>query len=773
VNDRSRTPRYLLPAEAGLISITVGVIYGFSRVFTGASFFFPMLAVGLYAHAVTMLTRRRGFSVPVSALIGVPGLLLLGSWLFFLNTTIVGVPAPSTVTAAQDALTSSWQSFGTIVAPAAPLPGFLMASCAALFFAVFLADWASFRLWSAFEAIVPASTLFIFCSLLGSPDHKVDSSAVFLASILGFLLLHRTARQETSAGWLTADIDRGSQAGLRAGAALTGAALAFGVVLGPVLPGAASPPLLSLRGGDGGGPGSRITISPLVDIKDRLVNQTDVEVFTVESNQRAYWRMTSLDTFEGDIWRSGGKYTSVDGDLDAPAPGPGVSTVTATQTYTITKLKVLWLPAAFEPVHVESEAEVRFQADSATLIVNTNQENSDTMTYKVESVLPRFTVDQLRSANATVPNDLKRYLTLPNGFSSTARSVAMDQTKGMTTPYDKARALQDYFQNNYAYDLSVANGHGANAIDTFLSARKGYCEQFAGTFAAMARAIGLPARVAVGFTPGEQDAVNKNLFHVRGEHAHAWPEVYLGEYGWVPFEPTPERGAPNAESWTGLPERQENNGAPVTPNNTSAPTSLIAPVPTSQVDPGATTTTAAPTTTTTAAPATRPAEERWFTTLARRTFFLALLLALLAVVYAVAVTSVKDARRKSRRHAAADPSARVRVAWKESVEALSLLGTVHAPNETHEEFATRAGPKLDQHAPVFIDLAHDVDAASYAPEILTDDVAVRATAASTLVIEHVHAKVASKRQWQDRLDIRPLLPKRRTSTRRRASSRDR
>jgi len=771
VSDRSRTPRYLLPAEAGLVSITVGVIYGFSRVFIGTGFFFPMLAVGVYAHAVTMVTRRRGFSVPTSALIGVPGLLLLACWLFFIDSTALGIPTPTTVTAAQDALTVSWQSFGTIVAPAPPLTGFVMASCGALFFAVFLADWAAFRLWSAFEAIVPASTLFIFCSLLGSPEHKIDSSAVFLASVLGFLLLHRTARQETSAGWLTADIDRGSQAGLRAGAALTAGALAFGIILGPVLPGAASPPLLSIRGGDGGGPGSRITISPLVDIKDRLVNQSNEEVFTVESNERAYWRMTSLDTFEGDIWRSGGKYTSVDGNLDAPLPPTGVRTAAARQNYTITKLKVLWLPAAFEPTHVSSDAEVRYQSDSATLIVNTNQENSDNMSYVVESVLPRFTAEQLRGAATAVPNELKRYLNLPNGFSSTARGVAQEQTKGATTPYDKARALQDYFQTNYRYSITVPNGHGENAIDSFLQQREGYCEQFAGTYAAMARSIGLPARVAVGFTPGEKDVANPSLYHVRGEHAHAWPEVYLGEFGWVPFEPTPERGAPNAEAWTGVAERQQNNGAIQVPATAVAPTSQVPAGSTSTVDPTQPTTTLAQTTTTVVtAPAAQ--EDTWIKTLGIRALLVGILLAVIAGAYVILVTMVKDARKSRRRHAATDPSARVRVAWKESVEALGLLGTVHAANETHEEFANRASPKLDAHGGVLIDLAHDVDAASYAPEILTEDVATRATEASTLVIDVVRSKVATKRQWQDRLDIRPLLPKRRESTRRRAASRE-
>src|SRR5829696_64989 len=72
----------------------------------------------------------------------------------------------------------------------------------------------------------------------------------------------------------------------------------------------------------------------------------------------------------------------------------------------------------------------------------------------------------------------------------------------------------------------------------------------------MARSIGLPARVAVGFTPGDVDAADPTLYHVKGKHAHAWPEVYLSGYGWVLFEPTPSRGAPNA-GYTGVSEEQD------------------------------------------------------------------------------------------------------------------------------------------------------------------------------------------------------------------------
>jgi hypothetical protein len=128
-------------------------------------------------------------------------------------------------------------------------------------------------------------------------------------------------------------------------------------------------------------------------------------------------------------------------------------------------------------------------------------------------------------------------------------------TASSTTAYDKARALQDFFRTQFTYSTTVQRGHSNDAMLNFLSIRKGYCEQFSGTFAAMARSIGLPTRVMVGFTPGILRS--DNLYHVAGRHAHAWDEVWFDGYGWVLFDPTPGRGAPGSEDHTGAAAAQE------------------------------------------------------------------------------------------------------------------------------------------------------------------------------------------------------------------------
>ena len=135
---------------------------------------------------------------------------------------------------------------------------------------------------------------------------------------------------------------------------------------------------------------------------------------------------------------------------------------------------------------------------------------------------------------------------------------AQKVTADGSTPYDKALLLQDYFRDptKFTYDLNVGPGHSNRALETFLfGGGRGYRSSSQARSRPW-RSVGLPARVAVGFTPGIRDPNDPNLYRVRGIHAHAWPEVYLGQYGWVPFEPTPTRGPPGAR---GLPRR---GGAP-------------------------------------------------------------------------------------------------------------------------------------------------------------------------------------------------------------------
>jgi transglutaminase-like putative cysteine protease len=148
-------------------------------------------------------------------------------------------------------------------------------------------------------------------------------------------------------------------------------------------------------------------------------------------------------------------------------------------------------------------------------------------------------------AGATVnsyPQALRASVALPPLPSSIA-VVARDATVGAQTPLGQAEALVDWFRSGrFRYSLDPpAVAPGADPIVNFLTqTRTGTCEQFAGAFTVLARTLGLPTRMVVGFTAGRRTGPNEVT--IRGDDAHAWPEVYLGPAaGWVSFEPTPQQ----------------------------------------------------------------------------------------------------------------------------------------------------------------------------------------------------------------------------------------
>jgi transglutaminase-like putative cysteine protease len=283
-----------------------------------------------------------------------------------------------------------------------------------------------------------------------------------------------------------------------------------------------------------------------VDVTRPLSEGSEV-VFTVSSPVPSYWRLTALADFDGMTWSAGNQYHDARGRLELGF-GPEVEGEIVTQTFEIKSLGSAWLPAAFSPVRVHGPDQIGFDAESSSLV--TSSRTSDGLTYTVESVLPNYDVARLRAAGAPpVGGDFARYLALPDDFPAALADLARAITADASTPYDQAFALQNWFRT-FAYEFPLRYGQGKPTMEEFLSQRRGYCEQFAGTYAAFARVLGLPSRVAIGFTPGERR--DDGRYYVQGKHAHAWPEIYFEGVGWVPFEPTPGRGVAGAEQYTGV-----------------------------------------------------------------------------------------------------------------------------------------------------------------------------------------------------------------------------
>ncbi len=159
--------------------------------------------------------------------------------------------------------------------------------------------------------------------------------------------------------------------------------------------------------------------------------------------------------------------------------------------------------------------------------------------YRVDSVVPAYTIDQLRNSPSGYPAWIRdRYLSLPETLPARVTELALEITREETNPFDRARALEQYLRGfRYTLDLPAPPAD-RDVVDYFLfDLQQGYCDYYATAMVVMARANGLPARLAVGYNAGVYDPANQRYI-VTAQQAHSWPEIYFPGAGWIAFEPT-------------------------------------------------------------------------------------------------------------------------------------------------------------------------------------------------------------------------------------------
>jgi hypothetical protein len=140
---------------------------------------------------------------------------------------------------------------------------------------------------------------------------------------------------------------------------------------------------------------------------------------------------------------------------------------------------------------------------------------------------------------------------VPGNRPPVITKTAQEVTAGATTDYDRMVKLQNWFRNTggFSYSLAPASGSGIAQLARFITTDKvGYCEQFAAAMAVMARSLGVPARVVVGFLAPQQ--LPDGSYRYTSDELHAWPEIYFSGTGWVRFEPTPASRTGQPPAWT-------------------------------------------------------------------------------------------------------------------------------------------------------------------------------------------------------------------------------
>ena len=165
--------------------------------------------------------------------------------------------------------------------------------------------------------------------------------------------------------------------------------------------------------------------------------------------------------------------------------------------------------------------------------------NDTKVRYEATSLLPIIPPAQLRAASAPYPDIIRAlYLQLPP-LDPRIPKLAQQIASGSNNNYDKAANIERYLKTRLGYTLDLTGPPTADPLPYFLFVRRaGHCEYFASAMTVMLRSLGIPARYATGFLPGQFNDVGGDYI-VRASDAHAWVEAYFPGYGWITFDPTP------------------------------------------------------------------------------------------------------------------------------------------------------------------------------------------------------------------------------------------
>ena len=531
-------------ALAGLLA---GASLSLSRLYAGNAWLLPTWLTMAAALGLAALLRRLGVGQLLSLVAMALGFVVVGGILLFPGTLLLVVPTGRTLSEMAAAASAALSAVSEQAAPVQVTTEFVLLTCAGAWAVATAADGLAFRARQPLLALVPALGLFVFPAVI-RPSSPAWYTTWFMLGAAGMLLFEGRARLATWGRWVSSARSRPG-AGWRlplTPAAQTGRwlALAAGLCALTVpwlLPGYGQQPVLDLKESTGTDAG--VALNPFISLRTRLTTQEDVPMFRVLSNQRERWRLMVYDRFDGTDFAPSSDPRDDLVPFEGPIQGeqdPDLPVTQVTQEVEIQELGSFWLPAATTPVQVDAGRRVLANPTFASLTIN--QRLREGFSYTVVSQVP-----DIDAADLDGPVDYRSYPNLRPYLETGSldrevreRADAVVEARDADTPFEKALAIQDYLRSKeFRYSLNVpALSAGGNQLRRFLTeVREGYCEQFAIAMAMMARQVGVPSRVAVGFTSGE--VVDNNFLQVTTHDAHAWPELWFPQTGWVPFEPTP------------------------------------------------------------------------------------------------------------------------------------------------------------------------------------------------------------------------------------------
>ncbi|MFG2072717.1 transglutaminase family protein [Nonomuraea maritima] len=535
-----------------------------SPLFGGGNWFWTSLGAVLAVMGAGLLSSRLALPAWAAPLVG-----LAVTWIYltFAFTSdkawALLVPTKESVVELVRLLGVGWADIQRYAAPVPDTEGITLLTASGVALIAIVVDLFAVRLRRAALAGLPLLALaMVPATILPDPI----SWPAFILAALGFIGLLVADGHERVGRWGRAVLVRRTRVpagppaagsmpanGLRlSGKRIGFAAIAMAVLLPALLPAMEPVSFFTFGvGGTGAGRGNSISIpNPIANLKGQLELPEPQEVlsYTNSDNIPRYLRIYALDTFDGQQFGmtepKGAPQNRTD---NGPLPEPTGLGAGTPKKNVVTDIRIsdqierlAFLPLPYPPRQIQVDGDWR--ADVDTLMVFSTREEAAGLEYQVQTSEPQPTADLLDSIGDREPNVDPRYLEVPDSLSPEVRQLAADLTAEAGSRYEAAVTLQRFFTTDggFTYNLRT-QGHSASALrDFLLRDRAGYCEQFAASMAVLARLVGIPSRVAIGYTGGVQLA---GRWSVGTNDSHSWPELYFEGVGWLPFEPTPAGAA--------------------------------------------------------------------------------------------------------------------------------------------------------------------------------------------------------------------------------------
>lgn len=541
---------------------------------------------------VGALARRVPLARPLTVLAQALVSILILTMMFVSKKALGGIlPGPKAFVGLGDLLSDGLRDVSQFAIPAPVTPGIRLLLVAGVLMIALAVDALAVTYGSAAPAGLPLLALYSVASgLAGSGSRWLW----FLIAAAGYLLLLLAEGRDRlsrwgrvfgggppSTGWAGGSgirPDSSVVAPVRTGRRIGAMALGIALIAPAVLPSLGSG--LLDAAGNGSGPGfggaNSTSVNPVVALQDNLNQPENREVLSYRTDAAStsdmYLRIVALDKFDGTQWRSSERpLTDIPEVFPVPAGlGPEVKTTeVSTSVAADGDYAQSWLPLPYPVEKLTVNGRWRFDKEGRT-VVGDRKQTTKGVKYRVKSLLVQPTAAQLAAAPDPAAAFRAEYTQVPDTLPEVVSRTALEVTRGAANPYEQAVALQKYFHSgDFKYSTKVRSGTGVEAIANFLRDKEGFCVHYAFTMAAMARTLHIPARVAVGFAPGNGLRADGTV-SVGLQDAHAWPELYFEGIGWTRFEPTPSRGT--APSYT-ADQAPATGGGPAVPEHgrTAAP----------------------------------------------------------------------------------------------------------------------------------------------------------------------------------------------------------